>query len=234
MTATVVATRGERLVLRRERYSGSAQPEAFHADVLSIYEINADERIAALVTLDPDDFDAAIAELDARYLAGEAADHASAWSLVSAAYAGYNRRELPPTTADWVNVDHRRPTTYASGDVFKYVRVGWNQIPDITFHIEAVHHLSNLGAVVTQAGHGTSKEGFDAEWREIHLMTVEGELFNRSEIFDEADVDPALARFAQLSRPAPRLENAASRVNERFLAWFADTRLGRHGGRTGR
>ena len=75
VTATVVATRGERLVLRRERYSGSAQPEAFHADVLSIYEINADERIAALVTLDPDDFDAAIAELDARYLAGEAAAH---------------------------------------------------------------------------------------------------------------------------------------------------------------
>ena len=223
MTSAVLAIRGERLALVRTLYSGRDQrPEAFHTEVIRIAEIDAEERIVAYVAFDPDDFEAAIAELDARYLAGEAATHARVWSLVSAAYAGYNRRELPPTTPDWVIVDHRRVTTYASGDVFKYVRVGLNTIPDITFHVEAVHHLSNLGAVVTQAGHGTSKEGFDAEWREIHLMTVDGELFNRSEIFDEADVDAALARFEQLSGPARRLENAASRVNERFLACFAD------------
>ena len=52
---------------------------------------------------------------------------------------------------------------------FKYVRGGWNYISDITFRIEAVHQLTNLGAVVTHAGRGTSQEGFDAEWREIHL-----------------------------------------------------------------
>ena len=39
--------------------------------MLQIIEINADEQIVALVTFDPDDFEAAIAELDARYLAGE-------------------------------------------------------------------------------------------------------------------------------------------------------------------
>ena len=38
-----------------------------------IVEIDADERIAAMVVFDLDDFDAAFAELDARYLAGEAA-----------------------------------------------------------------------------------------------------------------------------------------------------------------
>ena len=59
-------------------------------------------------------------------------------------------------------------------------------------------------------------EGFDAEWRIIQLLTVEGDLVNRCEIFDEADLDAALARFDELSRPAPRLENAASRVDERF------------------
>ena len=31
---------------------------------------------------DPDDLDAAIAELDARYLAGEAAPHAHTWSVI--------------------------------------------------------------------------------------------------------------------------------------------------------
>ena len=38
-------------------------------------------------------------------------------------------------------------------------------------------------------------EGFDAEWRLVDLMTVEGELISRCEIFDEADLDAALARF---------------------------------------
>ena len=64
--------------------------------------------------------------------------------------------------------------------------------------------------------HGTSQEGFDAEWRVIDLFTVEGDLISRCELFDEADIDAALARFDELSRPAPRLENAASQVYERF------------------
>ena len=84
-----------------------------------------------------------------------------------------------------------------------------------------MHRLSNLGAVVTHAGRGTSQEGFDAEWREIHVMTVEGDLFNRSEMFDEADLDAALARFEELHPQPPRLENTASQVDKRFQACFA-------------
>ena len=84
-----------------------------------------------------------------------------------------------------------------------------------------MHRLSDLGAVVTHAAYGTSQEGFDAEWRMIQLLTVEGDLISRCEIFDEADLDAALARFDELSRPAPRLENAASQVLERFRAYFA-------------
>ena len=56
-----------------------------------------------------------------------------------------------------------------------------------------------------------------------------GQTFSRSKAtwstaaksFDEADLDAAIARFDQLSRPAPRLENAASQVDERFSAYFA-------------
>ena len=84
-----------------------------------------------------------------------------------------------------------------------------------------MHRLSDLGAVVTWASNGTSQAGFEAEWREISIATVDGDLINRSEMFDEADLDAALARFDELSRPAPRLENAASRVIERFRAYFA-------------
>ena len=97
-----------------------------------------------------------------------------------------------------------------------------------------MHRLSNLGAVVTQAASGTSQQGFEAEWREINMSTVEGDLINRCEIFDEADIDAALARFDELSRPARRLENAATRVYERFWTCFVGPRLGRLRGDNGR
>ncbi|MEO6793159.1 MAG: hypothetical protein ABI253_00145 [Mycobacterium sp.] len=49
------------------------------------------------MNFDPDDIHAALAELDARYLAGEAAAHAHTWSLVTDAYAAFNRREFAAT-----------------------------------------------------------------------------------------------------------------------------------------
>ena len=237
MTSTVIATRGERLVLTRIRYSGSDErPEAFHTEVLGIVEIDADDRIAAIVAFDLDDIDAAFEELDARYLAGEAAAHAHTWSVISRAYAALNRHEIPATTPDWVNIDHRRARAFARGDLTAYIRAAWDLMPDVRFYIEAVHRLSDLGAVVTHVANGTSQEGFDAEWRMIVLLlTVEGDLINRCEIFDEADIDAALARFDELSRPAPRLENAATPSGRTACRRvLRRPRLGRHGRDTGR
>ena len=76
--------------------------------MLCVVEINAENQIAARVAFDPDDIDAAFEELDARYLAGEAAAHAHTWSAIAKVYAAFNRHELPATTPDWVNIDHRR------------------------------------------------------------------------------------------------------------------------------
>jgi hypothetical protein len=221
-SSVVIATREERLALSRVRYSAREEGhEAFSTEMLEIVEINPDQQIVATVGFDPDDIDAAFDELDARYLAGEAAAHEQAWSVVAGAYTALNRRELPATTPDWVNDDHRRVTAFAPGDLIANIRAVWNQVPDIRFRIEAVHRLSDLGAVVTQAVRGTSQEGLEAEWREIHLMTGEGDLVDRSEMFDEADIDAALARFEELQLQTRRLENAACRVQERFLAHFA-------------
>ena len=72
--------------------------------------------------------------------------------------------------------------------------------------MEAVHRLSDLGAVLADTAYGTSPEGFDAEWRMILLYTLEGDRISRNEIFDEADLDAALARFDELDRQAPLLE----------------------------
>ena len=109
VTQTVIATRAERLVLSRYRFFGRDQrPEAFHTEVLGLAEIDTGERMAACVLFDVDDIDAALAELDARYLAGEAAASTQTWSVIIRANAAFNRRELPAGTPDWVNIDHRR------------------------------------------------------------------------------------------------------------------------------
>ena len=83
-------------------------------------------QIAAIVIFELDDFDAAIAELDARYLAGEAAAHARTWSVITGTYASVNRHEFPATTPDWVNIDHRGETAFAAGDLKAYSVPGWN------------------------------------------------------------------------------------------------------------
>ena len=133
--------------------------------------------------------------------------------------AALNRRELPSTTPDWVNIDHRLGTAFAPGDLIAYIGAAWD-LARIRGHIEAVHRLSNLGAVFTHAIRGTSQEGFDAEWRQISLATVEGDLINRIEMFDEQTSTPR-SRNSNSSPSAPRLENAANQVAERLLDQFA-------------
>ena len=63
----------------------------------------------------------------------------------------------------------------------------------------------------------------------IELLIVDGDRMSRCEIFDEADLDVALARFEELHPQARRLENAASRVSDRFLAHFAARDWDAHG-----
>ena len=81
-----------------------------------------------------------------------------------------------------------------------------------------MHRLSSIGAVITHEAHGTSPEGFEAEWREIDILDGRRRPDNRCEIFDEADLDAALARFEELHPRPGRLEHP---VHDRFLAHFA-------------
>ena len=216
-TSTVIAIRGRRLALGCysvfDGWSGSK--------VLCVSEINAENQIVARVAFDSDDIDAAFAELDARYLAGEAAPYAHIWTAVAQVQAAYNRHEVPRATADFVNIDHRRGRAFAPGDTIPYIRATYDLAPNVKGHLEAVHRLGNLGVVITAILTGTSQEGFAFEWREVALFAFEGDMVSRFEIFDEADLDAALARFDELQPQAPRLENAASQVGERFWKHFA-------------
>ncbi len=91
---------------------------------------------------DPDDIDAAFEELDARYLAGEAAAYAYTWSAITQAQAAWNRHEIPE--------QHRTVSIstigglerIAPGELIAYLRAGLNVMPDTKLHIEAVHRLT--------------------------------------------------------------------------------------------
>ena len=218
VTRTVMATRGRNLSLARVSFSRGEGVEAFLTEFLVVIGIDADERISAIIVFDVDDFDVAIAELDARYVAGEAAVNAHTWSAIAGGFASMRRYELPPTTPDCVSIDHRRTAAFAPGELNAYFRAAFDLTTDVKIYVEAVHRLNDLGAVCTHVVHGVSHEGFAAEWREVDVLIVDGNIVNRCEIFDEADLDAALAKFEELSRPAPRLENTASRTNARFLA----------------
>ena len=86
----------------------------------------------------------------------------------------------------WVNVDHRRGVAFEAGDMAAYIHDLWNDSPDVNMYVEVVHRLSNLGVVITQAAHGTSQHGFEAEWRANSIFTFDGDLVRRCELFDEA------------------------------------------------
>ena len=123
-------------------------PGDLHTEVLDVIEIDADERLVAVVLFDLDDFDAAFGELDARYLAGEA-HRTRTRGRSSSAPTRRSTARSPATTPDWVNVDHRRGITFAPGDLTAYIRATWDVASDVSIYIEAVHRLSDLGAIVT-------------------------------------------------------------------------------------
>ena len=74
----------------------------------SITEVNADGLMVAKVDFDPDDFEAAIAELDARYLAGEAAAYSHTWSLVAPTFG-----RIQPARTRRDDSEFGRPSTTA-------------------------------------------------------------------------------------------------------------------------
>ncbi len=219
--SSIVATRGERLGLYRLTFGGRDQrPEAFQSLVLGVGEVDANSRITASIMFDADRINDAFAELEARYVAGEAAEFAQTWSAIVEVYAAFNRRELPTTTPTWTYVDHRSLVSTKARDLGAYINSAWEATPDLSIHVEAVHRLTDFGAVLTHTASGTSREGFGFEWRMIHIYTVEGTLIDRCEMFDEQDLDAALTRFDELHPSGLRLENAASRAYDRLWHLF--------------
>ncbi len=88
-----IAIRGSRLSLTRGRYRDvDAADRPIAVELLHVTELCDDGLMHATVNFDPDDVDAAFEELDARYLAGEAAAHSHTWSVIARGYAALESR----------------------------------------------------------------------------------------------------------------------------------------------
>lgn len=106
-------------------YSGREQgpDDAFRTELLSVVEADGGGKLAAQVIFDADDVDGAFAELEKRYLAGEAAGNA-VWAEVSQSYAAMNRHELPATMSNWETIDHRVRESFEGGELTAYALPG--------------------------------------------------------------------------------------------------------------
>ena len=206
------------------------RPEDFYTELLNVVAIDPEERIAAQVIFDPDDIDAAFADLDARYLAGEAAANAHMWAAMTQVQAAYNRHEFPPTTEDAVNIDHRRGRAFAPGDVMPFLRA--------TYDVTQTSRVTSRRAPAEQSRVWSSQRwslglrkrasmssGARAPFRMLNATWSAGSRSSTRRISTLRW--PA---FDELQPQAQPLENAATQLAERIKGALLNPRLGRNDG----
>jgi ketosteroid isomerase-like protein len=221
-----LATRGDRLVLMRicaefvELEKGTGPSEI---EFLQIWEVDTRRRIVGGVGFDLADLDAAYEELDARYLAGEAAPHARVAASMRAFADALARRDWDALAAqcapDLVVHDHRRlgwetlrgPAAYVAA-----LSALVDLAPDTRMRLDHVE-LREDGYLVRTVWVGTRDGG---AFEEPSLMVGELDHAGRVRRFDAYDLerlDTARARLAEL-RPDPlRIPpNAATRAADRW------------------
>lgn len=222
--AEVLATRGDRLALGRmcvEVAEGDVGPS--EVEFLDVIETNERGETVARIRFDPADLDAAYAELDARFEAGEAAAHplAAAWL-----------RAFPPlvATRDWDAMAARCAPTFVAHD---HRLVSWGTVNDGAAwvdtlralvelapdaHYRMIHlRMSDRGWLV-QGGWVGTREGGPFEIATISVSEVDdhGRVL-RNDVYELTQLDQALARFAEIASapavpPEARFANAATRA----------------------
>ncbi len=202
----VLATRGERLALARgllEVADAAIGPSEIES--LNLIETDDHGVPVAFVRFDPEDLDAAYAELDARYDAGEAAAHDRMLAWQRALLRIFADRDWDALTAQCaptlVAHDHRLVgwgTLRGPAAWVQTLRSLVDLAPDARPHLHHVR-LSDRGWLAEGAMLGTRDGGMF----EIPSIAV-GELDelgkqHRLDLYELDALDAALARFAELS-----------------------------------
>jgi class 3 adenylate cyclase/tetratricopeptide (TPR) repeat protein len=220
----LIATRGETCALIHALFSAGG---ASRIDVenLALVERDAEGRGVRLVVFDPDDFDAAYADLGARYAAGEGAPHAEllAHLLELQRAAGTLdvpalERLLPP---GFRFRSHRRYTNdgaWLPRDGFLASLAALRKLGTRSQRLRLHHLRVSAHAVLADATRVGTREGGAFELPQIDVLTHDGQRVQQLEVFDEDQVDAAVARF-HAGKEAPHPQVAESmRAFQRALA----------------
>ncbi|MBV8983989.1 MAG: nuclear transport factor 2 family protein, partial [Acidimicrobiia bacterium] len=216
---TPIATRGDRLVLIRAVYSG----ERGEAEMLQLSEFDGNGLAVGACFFEPDDLDAAYAELDARFALGEAAafpELVAASGLNAANNARDWDRFLSLLADDYVFIDHREA---GFGELdgaghLAYVQALIHQAPDSTWRIAAVPRMTACGALAVLRVAGTDINGGLFEILVLSVSVVADGRLQRLEVFPIDDLPAADARLDELTVPRQPdyLHNAAMSMVERL------------------
>ncbi|MHB8464606.1 MAG: nuclear transport factor 2 family protein, partial [Acidimicrobiales bacterium] len=229
-TVTLLATRGDDLCLCAIVIGGSVGHSGpYEVPMLGVTQVDKDGVITRLVYFDPDDHEAAFAELDALYLTGEAEHYADALTPMFESCAAYNRADWVAFRAayadDCVLVDHRStPNTFGGlGGPDDYVTMFSRHrdlLRAVRARIVAVYAVNERGALTHVRMTGTSTEGAEIELATIVAYTAKAGRLTHLEHFLVEDVDAARRRFDEIGEPGtgPVLPppNAASLAARRY------------------
>ena len=204
----VLATRGRRLAIIRVGWEGADDLVGpSEVEFLQLIEVNDAGQRVAIVNFDPDDLDAAYAELDRCYDAGEGAVLGGAFTRYARSFANRDWEGVAALCAPtFVEHDHRRITgigTTRGADVWveNNVRVWIDLAPNIVTRFTHIrgHGRGSLWQISLQG----SREGgrFEIAFAGVTALDEECRI-ERVDIYDFDQLAEALARFDELVNPS--------------------------------
>ena len=198
-----LATAGERLSLARLSYAGDPEGGAFEGEFLLLLEVDAEARLRASLHFDADDRAKAFAEMQQRFVAGEAAGvggQAPIATLIQA-FNGRDWAALRAVLAEEAAVLDRRTLglgELGAGAWIDSLRALAELAGDVRMEPFRILAWNGRGRVSVTRMHGT-RDGGAFENLLVTLALTRGDRIERFELFDPADAERALARFAELS-----------------------------------
>ena len=223
----LVATRGERLSLNLHCFEGEVPggggPFAME-DHYALHEVDNEGRIAAIVLFDQHDLDAAFAELDGRFAAGEGPSHAASLTVMQEFTRAVATREWDRIIALCspmvVEEDHRAlavlGTTRGAEAWARNFRTLAELAPDSRYRVD--HFRASARGFCSVGTWVGTREGGPYEIPLVAVLELDAQdRIVRGDIFDFDQLDLARARFDRLVRiestPPPMFfANRASRL----------------------
>ena len=196
-----LATRGERFVLGRWTFQDATGESIFEVEVLNVHEIDAEGRHKLAVSFDPDDLDAALAELDAQYAASSRPPDLRE----NAAFLRFEESTRTAAAGDWDTFRLLLHPDVVLEDRRSGLAVEARGADEITrlLQIATPPGLTTRSEVIALRGDdlalfrcGRAPQGFEIAWLNLTELAEDGSILYNV-MFDESDRDAAFAELEQ-------------------------------------